>query len=291
MPRKEKGAITPARNTSAGVQGLLLLDIWARCMIWALAMSATLLVLSRMQVARSLSWDSLSTWSGAWHFCTTVTNLFLLFNIAYVVVLFLIRLLLPRPKPGVYKFRGKVNGNLILAAVLAILTKARFYPPFPGIFVAQITNIVPFRWLFNWKFGPNSQSPFFLDPMITDPWGVTIGKNVTLGLGATITAHLQEKDYVMVDYVVIEDDAVIGAYAGIGCGVHIKRGAFIEPFAAVRPGTIVGEGELWGGVPARKKGLYRGGTGMSQTLPDAESIAAVKEYSNTTTVTEDDHAK
>lgn len=274
-------AMTPRKPTgpgswshSLGVQLLLLLDIWTRCMIWALAMSATIFVMLRTQFLRSLTWESMASFAGAWRLCTTVTNFILLFNVFYVVVLILVRLPFPAPASGVYKLRGRPRAALVLGAVLAVLTKARYHAPFPGIFVSQISNFGPFRWLMSLQFGPRTKTSFFLDPILTDPWGVTIGRNVTFGFGATVAAHLQERDYIVIDRVVIEDDVIIGAYAGIGCGVHIKRGAFIEPFAAVRPGTLVGEGELWGGVPARKKRMYRPGTGMKPTVEESSLAAA-----------------
>lgn len=248
---------TKSRNSSVGLQLLLILDIWVRTMIWAVALSVTLMALSRTSFVRTVTWDGLRTWSGAWGFTTTLTNFILLFNVAYVLTLVLVRLPFPSPKPGVYRTDRGLDKSIIVAALLAVLTKARFQAPFPGIFVAQLASIMPFRWLLGRTMGPVTRSSFFIDPNIIDPWGVEVGKNVTIGFGSTITCHLQERDYIIVDRVVIEDDASIGAYAGISCGVHIKRGAVIEPYAAIKPRTVVGEYELWGGRPAFKKGTVR----------------------------------
>lgn len=245
------------RNSSIGLQLLLLLDIWVRTMIWAVALSVTLLLLSRTSFVRSLSWDNLMTWKGAWGFTTTLTNFLLLFNVAYVLTLVIVRLPFPRPRSGVYRMDRSLDRSVLLAAVLAVLTKARFHAPFPGIFVSQLASIMPFRWLLGKTMGPSTRSSFFLDPNIVDPWGVEIGRNVNIGFGATVTCHLQERDYIIVDRVVIEDDVNIGAYAGISCGVHIKRGAILEPYSAVKPRTVIGENELWGGRPAFKKGMVR----------------------------------
>jgi acetyltransferase-like isoleucine patch superfamily enzyme len=245
------------RNPSVALQLLLLLDIWLRMMIWAVALSVTLLVMSRTTFARSLSWDAVTTRKGAWDFALMLTNFILLFNVAYIMTLVVICLPFPRPRSGVYRMGGSLNRNIILAGILAVLTKARFQAPFPGIFVPQIASIMPFRWLLGRTMGPRTRSSFFLDPNIIDPWGVTIGRNVTLGFGSTISCHLQERDYIIVDQVVIEDDVTIGAYAGIGCGVHIKRGAVVEPYATLKPRTIIGEYELWGGRPAHMIGTVR----------------------------------
>jgi len=244
-------------NHSAALQLLLVLDIWVRTMIWGVALAVTLLVMSRTTFVRSLSWNVLTTWGGAWAFAMTLTNSILLFNVAYILTLAAIRLPLPRPRSGVHRTGKSANRSVILSGLLAVLTKARFQAPFPGIFVSQLASIMPFRWLLGRTMGPRSRSSFFLDPNIIDPWGVEIGRNVTLGFGSTIACHLQERDYVIMDKVVIEDDVSIGAYAGISCGVHIKRGAVVEPYSAVKPRTIIGEYELWGGRPAQLKGTVR----------------------------------
>jgi acetyltransferase-like isoleucine patch superfamily enzyme len=245
------------KNPSASLQMLLLLDIWVRIMIWAVALTVTLLLMSRMTFARSLSWDALATFKGAWNFVTTLTNFILLFNVAYILTLVVIRLPFPKPQCGVYRTGESLNRGILLSAFLAVLTKARFHPPFPAIFVPQLASIMPFRWMLSHTIGPRTRSSFFIDPNIIDPWGVEIGRNVTFGFGSIVTCHLQERDYIIVEGVKIEDDVSIGAYAGIGCGVHIKRGAIVEPYAAIKPRTIVGEYEIWGGRPAYMKGTVR----------------------------------
>ncbi|HVP12997.1 MAG TPA: DapH/DapD/GlmU-related protein [Phycisphaerae bacterium] len=248
---------TKPKNPSAALQLLLVLDIWVRTIIWTVAFAVTVLVMSRTAFVHSLSWDTLATRGGAWGFATTLMNFILLFNVVYILTLVVIRLPFPRPQCGVYRTGGSLNRSVIFSGLLATLTKARFQPPFPGIFVSQLANIMPFRWLLSRTIGPRTRSSFFVDPNIIDPWGVEIGQNVTLGFGSTIACHLQERDYIILDPVVIEDDVSIGAYAGIACGVHIKRGAVVEPYAAVKPRTIIGEYELWGGRPAFMKGTVR----------------------------------
>jgi hypothetical protein len=248
-----------SQNPSVALQLVLLLDIFVRTMIWAIAMSVTLLVLSRTAFVRTASWETLKTWSGAWACATTFTNFILLFNVAYVLTLVIVRLPFPSPQSGVYRTDRGLDRNIILSGFLGVLTKARFHAPFPAFLVGQIASIMPFRWLLSRTMGPRTRSSFFLDPNVIDPWGTQIGKNVTIGFGSTITCHLQERDYIIIDRVVIEDDVSIGAYAGISGGVHIKRGAVIEPYAAIKPRTVVGEYEFWGGRPAYLKATLRPG--------------------------------
>ena len=184
MSQTPTGLTPKPRNPSAALQWLLVLDIWFRTMIWAAALSVTLWVMSRTRFARSLSWDALTTWSGVWSLTTTLTNFILLFNVVYILALVCVALPLPKPQRGVHRFEGSPNWNVILGSLLAVLTKARFQPPFPGIFVPQLASILPFRWLLGVTMGPRTRSSFFLDPNIMDPWGVEIGRNVTIGFGA-----------------------------------------------------------------------------------------------------------
>ena len=252
-----------ALNTSLGVQLLLLLDVWMRLMLWGTALTVTLLVIARNQSVRAVSWDSLHTFKGAWDFAQLMTVFIMLFNLSYLLELMVVRAILPRPKRGIYKFRGIPDINLLFSCLSGILTKARYQAPFPAFLVQQFANIQPLRWLLGEAgIGPRTKTSFFVDASLMDPWALTIGKNVNIGYGTTITAHIQEFDYVMIDPVIIEDNVMIGAHSAISSGVHIKRGAYLEPYSVVKPGEVIGESELWAGRPAKKKGYYRasGGT-------------------------------
>ena len=277
-PERKKHKKPKAMDPSVGVQLLLLLDVYVRLTLWVAAMSITLLVMAQTQAMRTLSWDSLMTFGEVWTFAHVLTQFILLFNVAYLLALVVLRAITPRPSRGFYKLRGIPNINLLFSGLSGILTKARYHAPFPAFLVQQFGNIQPFRWLLGLGVGPRTKTSFFLDPALMDPWAMTIGKNVNIGFGTTITAHVQEHDYVMVDPVVIEDDVMIGAHSLIACGVHIKRGAYVEPFAVVKPGEVIGEGELWAGRPAKKKGYYRftpsGGDGVGRAEQTSETPRA-----------------
>lgn len=251
--KKKAEAIDP----SAGIQALLVVEIVMRMFIWGGAMALSVVLMARSAGVRSITWGSVQSIGGAVHLTWELIAFIVIFNVAYLLILAGVRAVIPRPKRGIYKLAGELDINLFYSGLSGILTKARYQAPFPAILIQQMGNIQPFRWLLGLRIGPHTQTSFFLDPTLMDPWAITIGKNVNIGFGTTITAHLQEFDYVMVDPVVIEDNVMIGAHSAIACGVHIKRGAFVEPFAVVRPGEVIGEGELWAGRPAKKKGYYR----------------------------------
>jgi acetyltransferase-like isoleucine patch superfamily enzyme len=71
---------------------------------------------------------------------------------------------------------------------------------------------------------------------ISDPRLITLGDDVTLGGIAPV---------------VIEDRATVGIGATVMGDVRIGKGAVVLAHSVVLPGSRVGEGETWGGVPAR----------------------------------------
>ena len=155
--------------------------------------------------------------------------------------------------------------HVLYSTLLAVLTKARLDPPFPGFLVFHLANLPPFVWLIGRVFGPRSRSCYFTDPRILDPHLVTLGRNVVIGLNTTITAHWQERDAVVFQRTVIEDDVVVGGDVAVVGGVHIGRGAMIGSGAIVLPGTVIGPNEFWAGVPAKKlRDLPPVGTGAAQ---------------------------
>ena len=87
--------------------------------------------------------------------------------------------------------------------------------------------------------------------LISDPRLITLGDDVTLGGSVRIFAHYGGGGNLVIAPVVIEDRATVGIGVTIMGDVRIARGAVVLPHSALLPGSRVGEGETWGGVPAR----------------------------------------
>ncbi|MCB0350065.1 MAG: hypothetical protein KDD38_02705, partial [Bdellovibrionales bacterium] len=87
---------------------------------------------------------------------------------------------------------------------------------------------------------------------ISDPALITMGNYVTIGGSATLCAHYGQEGYLVISPVKIGDKVTIGLKASVMGGVEIGDGAKIMPHSAVLPKTIIGAGEVWGGVPAVK---------------------------------------
>lgn len=246
-------SVSKPADPSLALQGFLLLDLFARLFIWSTALALTTAALTALDAwpERGIVGADLSL-ARLW--AQRLAQWILLFNLIYVAELLVLRLLVPTPKEGRYSTAAGVRPDrqLIWSCLVAVLTKARHQAPFPGFLVFHIANLPPMKWLMGPIFGPRSRSCYVADPQILDPHLTTIGRNVVIGFGTSISGHYQERDAVTIKRTRIEDDVAIGGHAVIFGGVEIKSGAMIGAGAIVLPNTVVGPNEFWAGVPAKK---------------------------------------
>ena len=87
--------------------------------------------------------------------------------------------------------------------------------------------------------------------LISDPRLITLGDDVTLGGSVRVFAHYGGGGNLVIAPVVIEDRATVGIGVTIMGDVQIGKDAVILAHSALLPGSRVGEGETWGGIPAR----------------------------------------
>ena len=98
------------------------------------------------------------------------------------------------------------------------------------------------------KIGKGS---FVSSDRINDPYMIEIGSNTIIGSKATITAHLAEKDSLVLSPVIIGNNCLIGLGAQINPGCVIGDGAIIASRAILPKYTTVPPGETWAGIPAK----------------------------------------
>ncbi len=103
------------------------------------------------------------------------------------------------------------------------------------------------------KMGDNS----FTGGIIHDPIFVKIGKNCNLGQGSLLVPHQIEGDKLSHQPIIIGDNCTIGALSIIFQNVKVGNNSIVAASAVVTKGTIIGDDEIWGGVPAKfiKKNL------------------------------------
>lgn len=96
---------------------------------------------------------------------------------------------------------------------------------------------------------------------LLDPPLITIGSNTIVGHDAVVFAHVIEGERLELKRVEIGDGVTIGAHAVIMAGARIGDGAIISVGAVLTKDSVVGAGEIWGGIPARllKKRVASGG--------------------------------
>lgn len=258
---------TPKPTEPIGwLRGFLVLDFAIRLQIWSFALAATCAVFTKFDLWPRESIIN-ANFSTAWQWAGRVTAGILMFNSWYVVGLILIRLIVPTPKEGRFPIYpgAKVNRNLVFSILLAILTKARYEAPFPAFLVFHMANLPPLVWLMSPIFGPRSRSCYVVEPLIIDPHMVEVGRNVTFGFGAVVAGHTQDRDEVILKKTVIGDDVLIGGNVIVYGGCHIGQGSIVLGGAIVESDTIIGDYEIWGGIPARKIKDYQ--------APDTNSIS------------------
>jgi acetyltransferase-like isoleucine patch superfamily enzyme len=174
----------------------------------------------------------------------SVAASFFVFGFALIVVIPIFNFALPtRVKP----FKG---GYYTIHAVPWALHNALFYVV-RYTFLTWIT-LTPFGIWFLRAMGMRiGRHAFVNTDRLSDPRLITLGDNVTIGGSARIFAHYGGGGHLVIEPVTIDDRATIGVGATIMGDVRIGADAVVLPHSAVLPGSRIGAGEVWGGVPAR----------------------------------------
>ena len=116
------------------------------------------------------------------------------------------------------------------------------------------THFIPFPMMrlvylaLGTRLGENTYSAgAILDPPLT-----YIGDNSIIGHDAVLFSHVIEGRNFSLNAIRIGNNVTVGAAAVIMPDVVIGDGAIVSVGAVVTKGTRIGEGEVWGGVPAKR---------------------------------------
>ncbi|KTD35341.1 2,3,4,5-tetrahydropyridine-2,6-carboxylate N-succinyltransferase [Legionella moravica] len=140
-----------------------------------------------------------------------------------IAIVFLIRISLPKLKPGRYK--RELNRMMIAWFCHFALSRAAKITGL--IFIIQSFNILKFLYWRALGAKVSFQIMNSYDIDLVDTPLISIGKNVTIGSGVSISCHSDVGSLVFMSPVVIEDDVFIGMATTIGPGTTIKKGAWI----------------------------------------------------------------
>ena len=98
------------------------------------------------------------------------------------------------------------------------------------------------------RLGENTYSAgALLDPPLTE-----IGNHCIIGHNAALFCHAIEGEHFALARIKIGNHVTIGAMAIVMADVCIGNHAIISAGAVVLKGSRIGEGEIWGGVPAKR---------------------------------------
>jgi hypothetical protein len=188
-------------------------------------------------------WVAGDWWSSIRLAVLTAAALFV-WGFSLLVVVPIYNALLPtRLRP----FRG---GYFTAAAVPWYLHNGLFY--LVRFTFLPFVTLTPFATLFFRAMGMRmGRRPRITTEFISDPSMITLGDDVTIGGSAHVFCHYGGAGRLCIAPVVMGDRVTIGQKATVMGDVVIGDGAIILAHSVLLPGTRVGAGELWGGVPAR----------------------------------------
>lgn len=87
--------------------------------------------------------------------------------------------------------------------------------------------------------------------LLSGGWDLlTLGDDVTLSQDAIVGLVEYDDGDIVFGSVTMEEGSTLGIRAGMQAGARLGRGAFVRALSNVAPGTRVGDGEVWDGVPA-----------------------------------------
>lgn len=170
---------------------------------------------------------------------------FFIFGFSLLIIVPIYNWLLPtRVRP----FKG---GYYSLNAVPWFLHNGLFY--LVRFTFLPFVTLTPFGIWFLKAMGMKlGRHAFINTEYISDPQLITLGDDVAIGGSARIFAHYGGHGNLVVSPVIIGSRATIGLAATVMGDVHVGADATILAHSVIMPGSRVGEGETWGGVPARR---------------------------------------
>ena len=210
---------------------------------------------------------------------------YLLFLAGACIAVGVLRVILPRPRPGTSKvFVGRDFAAFLISWGLESY--------FPRPLITHIQLLTLLRWLHGRALGMKLHWSTHISPgtELHSYAMIELGRFTYLGEGTGVTGHLSRGDKLLqapvifgdhtnigartniapgcrfgdrvkvaalVDFapgVEVEDDVDIEPRCQIGMGVRIEKGAFVEARSYLPTYMIIPAGERWGGDPARKLG-------------------------------------
>ncbi len=198
------------------------------------------------------SYQYLATWCSAlpgpfyWFgIATSCALCFFIAGLTLLVVVPIYNLVLPTK---IVPFKG---GYYSIFAVPWFVHNALFY--LVRFTFLPFVTLTPFGIWFLKAMGMKiGRHAFINTEYISDPQLITLGDDAALGGSVRIFAHHGGGGNLVIAPVEIGARATIGLGATVMGDVIVGEGATVLPNSVLLPGSRVGAGETWGGVPARQ---------------------------------------
>jgi acetyltransferase-like isoleucine patch superfamily enzyme len=196
--------------------------------------------------------DRWSGWFGHWHDWRQWLASGVGYGVAFFIAGFTLLLIVPvynfllptRAKP----FRG---GYFSIASVPWCLHNGLFY--LVRYTFLPFVTLTPFGMWFLAAMGMKLGKRVFINTeFISDPRLITLGDDAVIGGSVHLFAHFGGGGHLTVAPVLIGARATIGQKATVMGDVEVGADATVLPHSVLLPGSRVGAGETWGGVPARR---------------------------------------
>jgi acetyltransferase-like isoleucine patch superfamily enzyme len=166
------------------------------------------------------------------------------YTIVVIFVVPLLRITTPGTPEGRFPFYSWKAFRWASYNALILLVR------FTCINFLRVTPLLPlFHRMMGMRIGKRVQ---INTAVIGDSNLIEIGDDTVIGGDVTLVAHSAERGEFVTERVVIGRRVTVGLMCVIPPGCRIGDGAILAANAVLAKGTQVGEGEVWGGVPARR---------------------------------------
>jgi len=196
-------------------------------------------------VDRASHWaGSLPSWLGWPAMGTAIAVGFFIAGFSLLIVVPVYNRILPT---RVERFKG---AYYTIAALPWFIHNALFY--LVRFTFLPFVTLTPFGLWFLKAMGMKVGKRAYINTeLLSDPQLITLDDDVVIGGSATIFAHYGGGGHLVIEPVHIKSGATIGLRATIMGDVIVGASATLLPHSVLLPGSRVGDGETWGGVPAR----------------------------------------
>ncbi len=186
------------------------------------------------------AWEPMSR---AWAVGLSLALAYLIFGFSLIAVAVMITRILPKMKPGEYKFASPQGAQWFFTGALSFLV-SKFFLDF---LLLTGVNVIYFR-LMGAKIGKNCQVN---TKEISDFHLITIGDNTMIGGQSTILGHVGERGKLKLRPVHIGSKVTIGLGATIFPGVEIGDRAVVGAGSLVLKDEKIPPKSVYVGVPAK----------------------------------------